>query len=184
MCCFFLALVFLGPRFADVFLWLFWPQFARAFQNQFLVPLLGIIFLPWTTLMFVLVWTPLGLSPFAWFMIAFGFFFDIMMWMGNGWGNRRRVPGYDDMGLEPAMAPAAAGGYYSTTTPAASTAYQPTTAPKPVAPPPSSLPPASPPPSSPPPAAKPPSSPPPPAAPPSSTPPSSTPPPSTPSTPA
>jgi len=172
MCCFFLALVFLGPRFADVMLWLFWPQFARAFQNEFLVPLLGIIFLPWTTLMFVLVWTPVGLSPFAWCMIAFGFFFDIMMWLGNGWGNRRRVPGYDDMGLEPAMAPAAAGGYYSTTTPAASTAYQPTT-PKPVSPPPSSMPPASTPPSTPP-----------ASTPPTSTPPSSTPPPSTPTKPA
>lgn len=164
MCCAFLTLVLLGPRVLNVFLWLFWPQFTRAFQNEFLVPLLGIIFLPWTTLMFVLVWTPLGLTPFAWFMIGFGFFFDIMNWLGGGWSNRRRVPGYDDMGLEPAMAPAASGGYYTPVAPAASTTPQPA-APKPAAPPPAA----------PPPAAKPPSSPPPPAAPPSSTPPPSTP---------
>ena len=66
MCCGFLALVLLGPRFFGGLWWLFQPlRWQEAFNNLFggglwwLWPMLGLVFLPWTTIMFVLV-APLG----------------------------------------------------------------------------------------------------------------------------
>ena len=73
MCCAVTTLVLLGPRILDVLLWLFWPQFTLAFKNDFIVPLLGVLLLPWTTLMYVLVWQPAtGVSGFGWFMLGLG----------------------------------------------------------------------------------------------------------------
>ena len=54
MCLFFLLLLF-GPRLVDVLWWLFDPLRWHAVFGTFLVPLLGVIFLPWTTLVYVLV---------------------------------------------------------------------------------------------------------------------------------
>jgi len=172
MCCAFATLVLLGPRVLNALLWLFWPQFNLAFKSEFLGPILGIIFLPWTTLMYVLIWTPAGVQPFGWFLLGLGFFADIASYLGGGYGNRKSVPGYDESGLEPGTAAvagtAAATTYYS---PSGSTPAAPA-APKPASPPPASKPPASPP------------STPPASTPPAAKPPSTTPPPSTPTKPA
>ena len=74
MCCFFASLVFFGPRLAFLIYWLIPQGQARinpAFDGFFL-PLLGLIFLPWTTLMYVIVhpvnsfdWIWLGLALLA-----------------------------------------------------------------------------------------------------------------------
>ena len=72
MCCFLVILAFLGPRAAIVFWWLFdsqrWTGPLGAFDG-FLVPFLGLIFLPWTTLTWVLVYVG-GLSVFEWILLA------------------------------------------------------------------------------------------------------------------
>ena len=56
MCCFFATLVFLGPRFGFLVYWLIAPvRVNLAFQGfnfPFLVSLLGLIFVPWTMLMY------------------------------------------------------------------------------------------------------------------------------------
>jgi len=74
MCCFFSALFFLGPRFGFLVFWLFpYGQLKiSAALNGWFWPLLGLIFLPWTTLMYVLLfpivsldWIWLGLALFA-----------------------------------------------------------------------------------------------------------------------
>lgn len=49
-CCAVLLLLFLGPRVAMVAMALFSNYLGRAFGGQFLIPLLGWFFLPWTTL--------------------------------------------------------------------------------------------------------------------------------------
>ena len=46
------------PRLGVLALWLFTPLVNRAFDT-IIVPILGIIFLPFTTLVYVLVWNPL-----------------------------------------------------------------------------------------------------------------------------
>ena len=74
MCCFFATLWFFGPRLAFLIYRLI-PigrlRIAATF-NTFIWPLLGLIFLPWTTLMYVIVfpavsfdWLWLGLALLA-----------------------------------------------------------------------------------------------------------------------
>jgi hypothetical protein len=72
MCCFFSVLFFFGPRLGFLVYWLIAPLRVMTVFNTFIWPLLGLIFLPWTTLMFVLIfpivsfdWVWLGLALFA-----------------------------------------------------------------------------------------------------------------------
>ncbi len=94
MCCIFALLAVMFPRLALLFLWLFTPLVTRAFHSAFLIPLLGIIFLPFTTLMYVLVWVaPFGVVGLAWFWVVLGFLIDLGSYASGGYSNRRRVPG-------------------------------------------------------------------------------------------
>jgi hypothetical protein len=94
MCCVFTILVLLGPRFAGAIWWLVQPaRWNLVFQN-WLWPLLGIIFLPWTTLMYVIV-APGGINGlWEWLFIGLAVIADIASYTGGGYGNRRRIPGY------------------------------------------------------------------------------------------
>ena len=98
MCCFFTVLVFLGPRFAGIIWWIIQPARwvgatnASAF-NSFIWPVLGLIFLPWSTLMYVLV-APGGINGlFEWGFLILAIITDIAAYAGGGFGNRDRVPG-------------------------------------------------------------------------------------------
>ena len=54
MCCLFTTLVLLGPRVAGAIWWLVQPvRWQTAFNGSWLWPLLGLIFVPWLTLMYV-----------------------------------------------------------------------------------------------------------------------------------
>ena len=91
MCCIFTILVFLGPRAGILVWWLFdQTRWQRTFEN-FLWPFLGFIFVPWTTLMYVLVF-PGGITGFDWLWLGLGLLADISWWSGAA--ARRRVPGY------------------------------------------------------------------------------------------
>jgi hypothetical protein len=99
MCCAFLALVLAGPRVFGVFWWIFQPvRWQAAFTNLFggglwwLWPILGIIFLPWTTLMYVIV-APGGIVGWDWLWIGIMLVFDIASY-GGGVG-RKSIPGYE-----------------------------------------------------------------------------------------
>ena len=51
MCCLAASLLLLGPRFGILIWWLFDPaRWSLAFDT-FILPFLGFLFLPWTTLM-------------------------------------------------------------------------------------------------------------------------------------
>jgi hypothetical protein len=92
MCCFFATLVFLGPRAAILIWWLVEPaRWSLAFSS-FLWSLLGFIFLPWTTLMYVLVF-PAGVVGFDWVWLGLGLLADISSYAGGAW-RRRDIPGY------------------------------------------------------------------------------------------
>jgi hypothetical protein len=92
MCCFFVVLVFLGPR-AGILLWyLINPaRWALAFPQSWLVPLAGSILVPWMTMMYVIVF-PGGVTGLEWLWLGLGLFADIAWWAGGGF--RRRAPGY------------------------------------------------------------------------------------------
>ena len=51
-----------APRVFLVLAWILSERWVRVWQGEFLIPLLGIIFLPYTTIMYMLVWTPRGIE--------------------------------------------------------------------------------------------------------------------------
>ena len=64
MCCLALSAGFIGPRFALLLWWIFGDKVDAAFSS-WIWPLLGLLFLPWTTLAYVLAWGPVyGVSGF------------------------------------------------------------------------------------------------------------------------
>ena len=83
------------PRLALLFTWIFTPLVTRAFHGAFIWPLLGIIFFPFTTLMYVLAYTPgVGLTGWGWLWLAVGIFLDLSSYGGSAYTNRDRMPGY------------------------------------------------------------------------------------------
>ena len=93
MCCLFTSLVLFGPRLGILIWWLLDPvRWNLAFQS-FLWPLLGFLFLPWTTLMYVIVGVN-GLSWFDWVWLAIALMVDLGSYGGGAYGNRNRIPGY------------------------------------------------------------------------------------------
>lgn len=92
MCCFFSSLLFFGPRLAFLVYWLIPIGRLKIFAafNTWIWPMLGLIFFPWTTLAYVLLF-PMGL--FDWIFIGLAFLADIAGYVG-GARSRRNVPGY------------------------------------------------------------------------------------------
>lgn len=93
MCCFFTTLVLLGPRAGILVWWLVNPLRWQLTFPSFIWPLLGFLFLPWTTLMYVLV-APAGVFGLDWLWLGLAVVADIGMHAGGAYGNRERVPGY------------------------------------------------------------------------------------------
>lgn len=84
----------MAPRLALILAWLFSDRWDLVWQGQWLVPLLGIIFLPFTTIMYMLSWSVgVGVTGWDWIWVGLGFFLDIMQWSQNA-KVRREVPGY------------------------------------------------------------------------------------------
>jgi hypothetical protein len=76
VCCAVLLAFGLGPRIALVLMWIFGDRIDHVFDSWF-VPLLGLLLLPWTTLMYVLVWSPGGVDGGEWILVALGVVLDI-----------------------------------------------------------------------------------------------------------
>ena len=92
MCCIFTVLLGLGPRFAIIVWWLLQADRFSAAFNSFIWPVLGVILLPWTTLMYLVVWSPeTGISGIQWFFIGAAVLVDIVLHGGGGFANRKRL---------------------------------------------------------------------------------------------
>ncbi len=88
MCCVLALLAFLGPRLGLVLLWLFTNYLSRAFDG-FVLPLLGFLFLPWTTIAFAFAQNELGgPSGIGLLVIALGVLADIGVLGGGARGRR------------------------------------------------------------------------------------------------
>ncbi len=89
MCgCFAIALGAFFPRVAVLLLWIFTNWVTVAFKGEWLLPLIGVILLPYTTLTYVLLFTFLDgqVNGFAWFLVALAFVIDIAAWFGGAKG--------------------------------------------------------------------------------------------------
>lgn len=94
MCCLLTVLLFFGPRVTLVVMALFTNYITRAYDT-FLLPCLGFIFLPWTTLAYaVAVVNFEGLAGGGLLLVLLGFLFDILSYGGGGYGNRERIRKY------------------------------------------------------------------------------------------
>jgi uncharacterized membrane protein len=85
-----LLAIFAGffPRVALVVLWIATKEVDQAFDT-FIVPLLGLIFLPLTTFVYALAWVPVGgVDGFDWFWVVLAFVFDLGAY-GGGARSRR-----------------------------------------------------------------------------------------------
>ena len=97
MCCICTLLIFLGPRVAGIFWWLFQParwvgtSELSAFDS-WIWPVLGLIFLPWATLMWVVI-APGGILWWEWLFLILALVVDIGAYTGGGYGNKDRIPG-------------------------------------------------------------------------------------------
>jgi hypothetical protein len=90
MCCIFTALVMLGPRAGIFFWWLYDPTlWSRAFDT-FIVPAIGFLFFPFTTLMYVAVF-PGGVDGFDYVWLALAVALDLTSAFGGAYGNRGRL---------------------------------------------------------------------------------------------
>jgi hypothetical protein len=78
MGCLFALLAGFFPRLALFIVWVVRPALVGAAFGTWIVPLLGIIFLPFATLMYVILYTPgLGLTALEWFWIILAALFDL-----------------------------------------------------------------------------------------------------------
>ena len=84
-----------APRIVIILAWLFSDRWDLVWDT-WVWPLLGFIFLPYTTIMYVLVWNiATGVSGWDWLWIGLGVLLDIMKWAQIA-NNRRGVPGYPE----------------------------------------------------------------------------------------
>ena len=90
MCCFLTTLVLIGPRAAIVLWWIAQPLRWQTTFTSFMWPLLGLIFLPWVTLMYVLV-APGGVVGFDWLWLVLALMVDLGSYGGGAYSRRGRV---------------------------------------------------------------------------------------------
>jgi hypothetical protein len=91
MGCLFAILGGFFPRLALVLVWIFTDDVDRAFSG-FVVPLLGLILLPLTTLVYVLVWQAgHGVDGIDWLWVGLAFLADLGSYAGGESQRRSRT---------------------------------------------------------------------------------------------
>jgi hypothetical protein len=79
------------PRVALFLTWIFTNRISIAFGNNWAVPLLGFLLLPFTTFFYVIAFAPIaGVSAIGWFFVGFGFLLDMSNWFGSQRYGRER----------------------------------------------------------------------------------------------
>jgi len=88
MCCVLVLLAFLGPRLVLFLLWVLTNYLSRAF-DAFLLPFLGFLFLPWTTIAWAIAQNEFGgASGVGLLIVVLGLLADIGVLGGGARGRR------------------------------------------------------------------------------------------------
>ena len=78
------------PRIAVIIFWIARPERMDAVFTSFVWPVLGIIFLPFTTLMYILLWrSGFGVTGWDWAWIGLAVVLDLAHWGASA--NQRRM---------------------------------------------------------------------------------------------
>jgi hypothetical protein len=93
MCCAALLAFGLGPRIAVLAIWIFGDRVDFAFDS-WIWALLGLIFLPWTTLAYLITWDPAGVDVWEWLLILGGFVLDVASYSARAASKRYQRPAY------------------------------------------------------------------------------------------
>jgi hypothetical protein len=81
--CLVLLFALIGPRLALVATWLLTNVLSRAFDG-WLVPVLGFVLLPWTTLAYAWMYdSGREVSGLEWFLVGLAFVFDLSSFAGS-----------------------------------------------------------------------------------------------------
>ena len=79
----------LAPRVAFALMWIFGDRVDLAY-GSFIWPLLLLIFLPWTGIMYALLWSPVvGVDGAEWILIGLAVAVDLMSWSARAAKKRR-----------------------------------------------------------------------------------------------
>jgi hypothetical protein len=93
MGCLFVLMAGFFPRFAMVIFWILRPVRVDAAFTSFVWPVLGIIFLPFATLMYTVLYEPGGLNGWEWFWVVIAGCLDVAHWVASS-TQRSQVPGW------------------------------------------------------------------------------------------
>jgi hypothetical protein len=89
--CLFILVAALSPRLAVILVWIFTPWVDRAF-GPVIWPILGVLFLPITTLLYVIAWNTngRGVDGWEWILVVFGVLADLASYSARAARGRRR----------------------------------------------------------------------------------------------
>jgi hypothetical protein len=87
------------PRVFLIIAWIFSDRWALVWKGDWILPLLGIIALPYTTIMYMLAYDIVagGVTGWGWLWVALGVLLDVMKW-GSIYEQRNQIPGYSSYG--------------------------------------------------------------------------------------
>jgi hypothetical protein len=93
--CLFLLIAALSPRLAVILMWIFTPWVDRAF-GPVIWPILGVLFLPITTLIYVILWNTngRGVNGWEWILVILGVFADLASYGARAGAARGRRGAY------------------------------------------------------------------------------------------
>ncbi len=94
--CLFALLAVGAPRIALFLFWLARPLRVDAAFGGFILPCLGVLFLPFTTLLYVLIFPVNG--AFDWIFLILAVVLDISGLAGSGYANKNQIPGMSKSG--------------------------------------------------------------------------------------
>ena len=89
MCCVVSLLLLIGPRIASIAWYLTDTARWNAAFTSILWPILGVLFVPWTTMAYVLM-SPGGVQGLQWAVVVLGLLIDLGALGGGGYSNRNR----------------------------------------------------------------------------------------------
>lgn len=79
------------PRIALLLVWILSSRVTVAFHHVFIWPFLGLLFLPFTTLIYVFAYQPgVGVTGIGWFFVVLGFLLDLSSYSSGGYGRYSR----------------------------------------------------------------------------------------------